>query len=474
MGIGRAALERELMRHFTFKRAIALEPAWPQNPGTTGQKWMPSKGPKAWHIWVAASDVDRVARALFAWLRPETKKCHMPFGARTHFVYDWGASTKGHLGDLAQPGGQWNGIIGKLINTHNTTSQTCTSLAPLFPIQGMLTKVFILKYCKQGKGKSLLQFLYAIQCIPAVKKPPPAHPEQSATLDADTPDSPLPPSMSSTPPDLPPTNPSVTAPTTAQPTLPASSTKRSSRKGSKNRRAKQPLEKPTETPQATPPTPLPRPTPALKSPPQAATDPSTGSSNRAKLSASEQPLVTEAFDRSAWLAAMDAELNQGPAGLFQMILPGSIDSFYVFVVRQKFASLAQEVLKNLAAFLISHLELWQDLKHQWKTCRTWLCLDHYNRTVTNAMTWDQSQHCAILEYERDVDLDQQVDKEYNEWVEKLLAAEQASLEFEGTITIDLSMPAAKDMDDGATVGSAANMAALLENMKTDVNNLCTE
>ncbi|CAJ1945824.1 unnamed protein product [Cylindrotheca closterium] len=145
MGIGRVALKRELIRHFTFKRAIALEPAWPQNPGTVGQKWMPSKGPKAWHIWVAASDVDRVARALFAWLRPETKKCHMLFGARTQFIYDWGAITKGHLGDLAQPGGQWNGIIGKLINTHNTTSQTCTSLAPLFPIQGMLTKVFIPK-----------------------------------------------------------------------------------------------------------------------------------------------------------------------------------------------------------------------------------------------------------------------------------------------------------------------------------------
>ncbi|CAJ1967291.1 unnamed protein product, partial [Cylindrotheca closterium] len=202
----------------------------------------------------------------------------------------------------------------------------------------MLTKVFIPKYCKQGKGKSLLHFLYAIQCIPAVKKPPPAQPEQPATLDANTPDSPLSPSVFSTPTALPPTNSSVTAPTTAQPaqpTLPASSNKRSSRKGSKNCRAMQPLKKPTEPPQATTSTPLPRPTPALKSPPQAATNPSTASSARAKLSASEQPLVTEAFDRSAWLAAMDAELNQGPAGLFQMILPGPIDGFYVFVVRQK-------------------------------------------------------------------------------------------------------------------------------------------
>ncbi|CAJ1967915.1 unnamed protein product [Cylindrotheca closterium] len=268
----------------------------------------------------------------------------------------------------------------------------------------------------QGKGKSLLQFLYAIQCIPAVKKPAPAQPEQSATQDADTPDSPLPPSVSSTPPEPTPTNPTVAASTTAQPTLPASSTKRSSRKGSKNHRVKQPLEKPTEPPQATTPTLLPWPTPALKSPPQAATNPPMASSARAKLFASEKPLVTEAFEPSAWLAAMDAELNQGPTGLFQMILPGPIDGFYVFV----------------------------DLKQQRKTCRTWLCLDHYNRTVINATTWDQSQHCVISEYERDVDLDQQVEKDDNEWIEKLLAAEQASPEFEGTITIDLLMPAAKE------------------------------
>ncbi|CAJ1966074.1 unnamed protein product, partial [Cylindrotheca closterium] len=72
--------------------------------------------------------------------------------------------------------------------------------------------------------------------------------------------------------------------------------------------------------------------------PQPATNPPPTSSARAKLSASEQAPTTEEFDRSAWLAAMDAELNQGPAGLFQMILPGPIDGFYVFVVRQKFAS----------------------------------------------------------------------------------------------------------------------------------------
>ncbi|CAJ1929654.1 unnamed protein product [Cylindrotheca closterium] len=226
----------------------------------------------------------------------------------------------------------------------------------------MLTKVFIPKYWNKGKGKSLLQFFY----IPAVKKPPPAHPEQSATQDAKTPDSPLPPVVSSTPPE---------------------------------------------------------PTPANS----ISNQPSYGAFSSAKLSASEQPLVTESFDCSAWLAAMDVELNQGPAGLFQIILPGPIDGFYVFVVRQKFASLAQEVLKNLAAFLISHLELWQDLKHQRKTCHIWLCLDHSNQTVTNTMTWDQSQHHAISEYGRDID---QMEKDDIEWIEKLLAAVQASLEFE--------------------------------------------
>ncbi|CAJ1945330.1 unnamed protein product [Cylindrotheca closterium] len=211
----------------------------------------------------------------------------------------------------------------------------------------------------------------------------------------------------------------------------------------------QPTNQPTNQPTAKPtPTPHTHPKPSSTGPksstPQSATNPPTKSSARAKLSASEQAPTTEAFDQSAWLAAMDVELNQGPAGLFQMILPGPIDGFY------------------------------RDLKHQRKTCRTWLCLDHYNQTVTNAMTWDQSQHLALSEYERDVDLDQQVEKDDNEWIEKLLAAEQASPGFKGTITIDLSMSAAKDMDDGATVGSAVNMAALLESMKAGVNDLCKE
>ncbi|CAJ1951623.1 unnamed protein product [Cylindrotheca closterium] len=315
--------------------------------------------------------------------------------------------------------------------------------------------------------------MYAIQYIPAVKSPPSDQPDQLAQPDADSPDAPLPPPA--VPPasqDPTPTHQSGTAPpTTVQPPQPTLSTKRSRRKESKKSQSKQPTATPTPTPHTPPKPPS---TGPKKSTPQSATNPPPTSSARAKLSASEQAPTTEAFDRSAWLAAMDAELNQGPAGLFQMILPGPIDGFYVFVVRQKFASLAQEVLKNLAAFLISLLELWRDLKHQRKTCRTWLCLDHYNRTVTKAMTWDQSQHRALSEYERDVDLDQQVEKDDNEWIEKLLAAEQASPEFEGTITIDLSMPAAKDMDNGATVGSAANMAALLENMKADVNDLCTE
>ncbi|CAJ1968797.1 unnamed protein product [Cylindrotheca closterium] len=256
-----------------------------------------------------------------------------------------GGNYKGTTWQPCSTGGQWNGIIGKLINTHDTTSKTCTSLAPLFPIQGMLTKVFIPKYCKQGKGKSLLQFLHAIQCTPAVKKPPSDKPEQPAKQDANSPDAPLlPPAGAPASQEPTPTNQRVTAPpTTVQPTLLTPSTKRSSRKESKKSQSKKPIEKPTET-SPTPPKP---PSPESTSPtPQSATNPPTKSSARAKLSASEQATITEAFNRSAWLAAMDAELNQGPAGLFQLILPGPIDGFYVFVVRQKFASLAQEVLKK--------------------------------------------------------------------------------------------------------------------------------
>ncbi|CAJ1954233.1 unnamed protein product [Cylindrotheca closterium] len=134
----------------------------------------------------------------------------------------------------------------------------------------MLTKVVI--------PKSLLQFLYAIQCIPAVKKPSPAQPEQSATQDADTPDSPLPPAVPSTPQEVTPTNPATASDTTAQPKLPAPSIKCLGRKGSKNCRAKQPPVHPEENPQATSPTPPSLPPPALKSTPQSATNPPTASS----------------------------------------------------------------------------------------------------------------------------------------------------------------------------------------------------
>ncbi|CAJ1935606.1 unnamed protein product [Cylindrotheca closterium] len=201
----------------------------------------------------------------------------MPFGARTQFVYDWGAITKERLGDLAQPGGQWNSIIGKLINTHDTTSQTCTSLAALFPIQGMLTKVVIPKYCKQGKGKSLLQFLYAIQCIPAVKSPPPDQPDQLAQPGADSPDAPSPPpAVPLASQDPTPTQQSGTAPpTTVQPPQPTLSTKRSRRKESKKSQSKQPTATPTPTPHTHPKPPS---TGPKKSTPQSATNPPPTSS----------------------------------------------------------------------------------------------------------------------------------------------------------------------------------------------------
>ena len=124
--------------------------------------------------------------------------------------------------------------------------------------------------------------------------------------------------------------------------------------------------------------------------------------------------------------------------------------------------------------MISYLELWKDLTHQRKTCRTWLCLDHYNRTVSDAMTWDQATHRAQSEYDRNVELHEQVEKDDNGWIERLLEAEQSSETFKGTLVIDLSMPAARDMDDGATVASAAKLAVQLEAMKADVSDLCGE
>ena len=451
MGISRPALERELMRHFGFKIAIALEPSWPQQPGTSGQKWVPTRGPKAWHVWVAAADVDTVAKGLFLWLSPSTKKCHMPFGARTQFVFSWEAVSKNRLGQLADPG-TFSPVIAKLINTHDTSAQTCAILSPQFPLQGMLTKVFVPKYCKQGKTKSLLHFLYAIQCIPAArKKAPPI-----------TSTGPAPPSGE------------------AQPATPGQSSPPESAAAVAPRPKRPPRTKSMEKPKSPPSDSAPVQPPGTKQPSSASppgsseiTTSASAPSARAKLTASEA-LPAKDFDRGAWLAAMDAELNSGPAGLFQMILPSPIHGFYVFVVRKKFESLAKEVLKNLAAFLISYLELWKDLTHQRKTCRTWLCLDHYNRTVSDAMTWDQATHRAQSEYDRNVELHEQVEKDDNGWIERLLEAEQSSETFKGTLVIDLSMPAARDMDDGATVASAAKLAVQLEAMKADVSDLCGE
>jgi len=465
LGISRTALERELMRHFGFKIAIALESSWPQQPGTAGQKWVPTKGPKAWHVWVAAADVETVAKGLFLWLSPSTKKCHMPFGARTQFVFAWEAVSKNRLGQLADPG-TFSPVIAKLINTHDTSAQTCAILSPQFPLQGMLTKVFIPKYCKPGKTKSLLHFLYAIQCIPAVQT---TSPPTTSTGSVPSP-------VDST---LATTNHSLVDSAAAA----APRSKRTSRKSVQPSTPSKPVShlkpksrpssdlkfSPTDSSSTHP--------PVTDSPSPASTRPSNSTMNapsaRAKLTASEV-LPAKDFDRGAWLAAMDAELNSGPAGLFQMILPSPIHGFYVFVVRKKFESLAKEVLKNLAAFLISYLDLWKDLAHQRKTCRTWLCLDHYNRTVSDAMTWDQAAHRAQSEYDRNVALHEQVEKDDNGWLERLLEAEQSPSIFRGSLVIDLSMPAARDMDDGATVASAAKLAVQLEAMKADVSDLCGE
>jgi hypothetical protein len=51
--------------------------------------------------------------------------------------------------------------------------------------------------------------------------------------------------------------------------------------------------------------------------------------------------------------------NPDKAPLFTMILPSSIHNCYVFVVRKKFEQLAINILDELAAFTIFHLELWR-------------------------------------------------------------------------------------------------------------------
>ena len=180
-GIGRESMERELMRHFKFQIAIALDTIWPVNPGSEGKKWKPGaktgSDDQAWHVYVESRYVKMVEEELSNWLRTSTRKGDMPFGARTRFVSDW-KHIKSRRCTIASNSTAVSKATTSFIGTHNTFSVITRTLQGPFPMPGMLDKAPIPSL--NNKAITLLRFLYSLQCIPT---PPVSH-HLAATTDA--------------------------------------------------------------------------------------------------------------------------------------------------------------------------------------------------------------------------------------------------------------------------------------------------
>ena len=140
--------------------------------------------------------------------------------------------------------------------------------------------------------------------------------------------------------------------------------------------------------------------------------------------------------------------NRTPAPLFQMILPSPISGCYIFVVRAKFEALANNVLNQLPAFLIYHLELWRDFVNQRKTLRAWICKTVVETSINGAFVWDPTTLSATSEHAKNETL---ID-EHDLWLTHLQSPSDEE-RFKGALTINLRTASVRDMDDGATVAS---------------------
>jgi hypothetical protein len=140
--------------------------------------------------------------------------------------------------------------------------------------------------------------------------------------------------------------------------------------------------------------------------------------------------------------------NRTPAPLFQMILPSPIHGCYIFVVRAKFEALANNVLNQLPAFLIYHLELWRDFANQRKALRSWMCKTVVETYINGAFVWDPVTLSATSEHAKNNALIDERDL----WLTHLQSPSEEE-RFKGALTINLKTASVRDMDDGATVAS---------------------
>jgi hypothetical protein len=135
----------------------------------------------------------------------------------------------------------------------------------------------------------------------------------------------------------------------------------------------------------------------------------------------------------------------------------------VFVVRKKFEQLAINILDELAAFTIFHLELWRDPKQERATLRKWLCKSHLEHTSRYAMVLDELEMKAVSEHQRNQEL-----QENEEWLHSLVSRPSDDDEFYGTVVVDLKTPAVQDIDNGATVASVVDEMRRLQAVNEDL------
>mmetsp|Transcript_23158 Transcript_23158/g.57131 ORF Transcript_23158/g.57131 Transcript_23158/m.57131 type:complete len:123 (-) Transcript_23158:2226-2594(-) len=121
-----------------------------------------------------------------------------------------------------------------------------------------------------------------------------------------------------------------------------------------------------------------------------------------------------------------------------MILPSKDSGQYHFIVREKYRQLAEEVLAHLAAFLTCYLELsLVENKVQRRILRGWLDVSHRDYTARHAIVWDPRTASAKSEFEKNEELEAQVQHT------------PAVTSFKGEVSLDLDLPAVRDIDDGA-------------------------
>ena len=450
LGINLEWVARELMRIFDFHIPIALEAAWPLNPSFQG-KTFKRGGRQALHVFTPSNRAAEVVQKLSAVLSRDTPKHDMPFGSDTRFVYDWKAVRARKIGVDGDP--EITDMIVQMINTHENFGATTCVIRPSFPIH-MLEQTYIELF---GEDMTLLRLLFSVLCTPAQASKaselkdvdcgdpntgsdahmsegaPSADPTAAAQDEhmAGTADSPAP---------APATN---TATTSSDSTSDPSAGPPEEQQTPASAEPSQDIVSPPRNQNRSPSFPV-----DTTSQPVSTLTGSPAPSNPIIVQSAATPEESEDEKRARLI--MKDIANRTPAPLFLLILPSKNGGLWIFVVREKFRVIAENVLKGLAAFLTYHLELHSDVDYMRTTLKRWICKKHCRRTWDYSMVWDPATFQVQSELDKNANLD--VD-ERDDWLSKFDEDKAVNEAFEGTLSINLEMSSTRLMDDGSTVAS---------------------